>query len=51
MDPVTAVAQMITALANAYIAALAATPLAEQKTIIDWYIADTQKIRKFFKID
>lgn len=50
MDPVTAIANAIAALANAYVATLAATPPADQKTIIDWYVQDTNKVRAFFKI-
>ncbi len=50
MDPISAIAQMVTALANAYVETLKATPPADQKQIIDWYVADTAKIRAFFHI-
>ena len=50
MDPATAIANMITALANVYLATLAATPDADKKTIIDWFIQDQANIRKFFHI-
>ena len=51
MDPVTAIAQMITALCNAYVATLAATPEADRKALMDWYVADQTRIRAFFKIN
>jgi hypothetical protein len=50
-DAVTiAVATMITALSNAYVATLQATPPADQKALWDWYVADMTKIRTFFKM-
>ena len=44
------IAAMITALANAYIATLAATPDADKAKVADWYVQDVTKIRAFFKI-
>ncbi len=50
-DAVTiAVATMITALSNAYVETLKATPPADQKALWDWYVADMTKIRTFFKM-
>ena len=50
MDPLTAIATMITALAQAYIETLKATPEAERAKIAAWYVEDTTRIRAFFKI-
>jgi hypothetical protein len=50
VDPITAIANMITALATAYVETLKATPPENQKTISDWYVKDTAAIRAFFKI-
>jgi hypothetical protein len=41
---------MITAIANAYIETLKATPEAERAKIATWYVEDMTKIRAFFKI-
>lgn len=51
MDPITASVNLITALTN-LVAAMSEGQTPEQKKILwDWYIADVQFWRKFFKID
>lgn len=49
-DPVTAIANMITELAKAFQAVMAATPDAQKAQIAQWYVEDVSAIRKFFKI-
>ncbi len=50
MDPVTALAEMVTALATTYGKILDATPDAEKATIAKWIVEDMTKFRTFFHL-
>jgi hypothetical protein len=50
MDPLTAIATMITALANVYLEILKSTPDANKAKVSDWIVQDMTQVRAFFKI-
>ena len=51
MDPITAFAQVVTAITNLVTAVVHSQTPEQQKIMWDWYIADVERWRKWFKLD
>jgi hypothetical protein len=51
MDPITALANLITALTNLVKVVIEGQPPEVKKQLWDWYVTDVAKWRKLFKLD
>jgi hypothetical protein len=51
VDPVTALANLITALTNLVKVVIEGQTPEQRKVMWDWYIADVERWRKLFKLD
>lgn len=51
MDPFTSFAEMTKALAEMVTAIVSGMPPADKQKVWDWFIADQERLRKWFKID